>query len=111
MVYEVHIAEQAEGDLDAIFDYCVGYFSNKTIEQIMKGLAETILILEVFSEGLVNFDERIGQQLFVEGSVRMFPFKSYLIFFLIREMRVAVLRVISARTDYLNQLDSLFNTQ
>lgn len=108
MVYEVHIAEQAESDLDAIFDYCSDHFSEETAERILKGLTEAILKLEVFPEGFVNFDERIGQTLFTDGTVRMLPFKSYLVFFLVRDLRVDVLRVISARTDYLNQLDSLF---
>lgn len=108
MVYEVHIAEQAESDLDAIFDYCAEHFSEETAERILKGVTEAILKLEVFPEGFASFDERIGKKLFAEGIVRMLPFKSYLIFFLVREVRVDVLRVVAARTDYLNQLESLF---
>lgn len=38
----------------------------------------------------------------------MIPSKNYLIFYLVRDERVDVLRIFHSRTDYLNNLENLF---
>ncbi|WP_164966800.1 type II toxin-antitoxin system RelE/ParE family toxin, partial [Streptococcus oralis] len=64
MVYEVHIAKSAEEDLEAIFSYCEENFTLETAERTLKVLGESILQLEIFPEGFVNFEERVGRKIF-----------------------------------------------
>ena len=108
MVYKLYITDSAQADLDSIFDYCSENFSPETAKRTLQGLSQTILQLEVFPEGFINLEKRIGRKLFANGTVRMIPSKSYLIFYLVRNERVDVLRVLHSRTDYLNHLETLF---
>lgn len=109
MTYDVYMAESAEADLAAIFDYSSEHFSLEVAKNTVRGLRDAILQLTLFPEGFINFDERIGHKIFPEGRLRMLPSKRYLIFYLVRDHRVDVLQIIHSHTDYLNHLETLFS--
>lgn len=108
MTYDIYISEKAEQDLDEIYHYYLQEFSEMSAKKVMVSIKNAISILELSPDGYVDFDSRIGRQIFPNGKVRMIPGKHHLVFYLVRDLRVDVLRVRGAKTDYLNELDNLF---
>ncbi|HEM3165559.1 TPA: type II toxin-antitoxin system RelE/ParE family toxin [Streptococcus suis] len=93
MVYEVHLSAKAEQDLEEIYQYYVREFSESSARKVLASLSTAILTLEIFPEGYIDLDARLGRALFPEGKTRMIPGKQHLIFYLIRGSRVDILRI------------------
>lgn len=108
MAYNVQISGRAEEDLDNIFHYYVEEFSETSALKVMKSLQDAINFLYVSPLGYIDFDLKVHRRIFPQGNLRMIPSKHYLIFYLVREERVDVLRIIHSKTDYLNNLENLF---
>lgn len=102
MDYKVRFTEQARQDFDDIFIYYSTEFSENIAKKVITRLQQTSNLLMFSPEGGINFDHKIGY------SLRMIVSKQYLLFYLIHEKEVHILRIINSRTDYLNQLDHLF---
>lgn len=108
MAYDVHISGRAEKDMDSIYQYYVAEFSETSALKVIKNLQDAINFLYISPLGYTDFDSKIQRKIYPQGNLRMIPSKNYLIFYLIRDERVDVLRVIHSRTDYLNNLENLF---
>ena len=108
MAYDVHISGRAEKDLDNIYQYYVAELSETSALKVIKSLQEAINFLFVSPLGYTDFDSKIQRKIYPQGNLRMIPSKNYLIFYLVRDERVDVLRIIHSRTDYLNKLENLF---
>lgn len=109
MAYDIYISNRAEQDLDEIYNYYLTEFSQSSAQKVIESLQSAIAILEISPKGYVDFDARLGHKLFPEGQLRMIPSKHFIVFYLIRQSRVDVLRIRSTKTDYLNDLENLFN--
>lgn len=110
MAYNVQITKSAERDLDSIYQFYLDEFSEQSALKVIKSLQDAISFLYVSPLGYTDFDSKINRKIYPQGNLRMIPSKQYLIFYLIREERVDVLRIIHSRTDYLNNLENLFKT-
>ena len=108
MDYKVRFTEQARQDLDDIFIYYSTEFSENIAKKVITRLQQTSNLLTFSPEGGINFDHKIGYSLYPGNTLRMIISKQYLLFYLIHEKEVYILRIINSRTDYLNQLDHLF---
>ena len=108
MDYKVGFTEQARQDLDDIFIYYSTEFSENIAKQVITRLRQTANLLTFSPEGGINFDHKIGYSLYPGNTLRMIVSKQYLLFYLIHEKEVHILRMINSHTDYLNQLDHLF---
>ena len=108
MDYKVRFTEQARQDLDAIFIYYSTDFSENIAKKVFTRLQQITNLLTFSPEGGINFDHKIGYSLYPENMLRMIVSKQYLLFYLIHEKEVHILKIINSRTDYLNQLDHLF---
>lgn len=108
MVYDVHISDQAEKDIDNIYHYDVAEFSKSSALKVIKSLQDVISFLYVSPLGYTDFDSKINRKIYPQGNLRMVPSKQYLIFYLVYEKRVDILSVIHSKTDYLNNLENLF---
>ena len=108
MDYKVRFTEQARQDFDDIFIYYSTEFSENIAKKVITRLQQTSNLLMFSPEGGINFDHKIGYSLYQGNSLRMIVSKQYLLFYLIHEKEVHILRIINSRTDYLNQLDHLF---
>ena len=108
MDYKVRFTEQARQDLDDIFIYYSTEFSENIAKKVITRLQQTSNLLTFSPEGGINFDHKIGYSLYQGNSLRMIVSKQYLLFYLIHEKEVHILRIINSRTDYLNQLDHIF---
>ncbi|MGT2887959.1 type II toxin-antitoxin system RelE/ParE family toxin [Streptococcus didelphis] len=108
MIYKVSISQKAEADLDAIYKYYSREYSESSTKKIMIELQTKIDYLSLFPEAYTDFEGRIGEKYFSNAYLRMIPTKNYLIFYIIQEKAVTVLRIVGTRTDYLNHLDQLF---
>ena len=108
MDYKVRFTEQARQDLDDIFIYYSTEFSENIAKKVITRLQQTSNLLMFSPEGGINFDHKIGYSHYQGNSLRMIVSKQYLLFYLIHEKEVHILRIINSRTDYLNQLDHLF---
>lgn len=111
MTYEVQFTRQAETDLDAIYQYYRLQFSEASARKVLKTLKGAISRLHQFPEAFINFDQKIGRQLYKDGNLHMIPSKHYLVFYLIRTKKVILLRILHSKTDYLNHLETLFNQE
>ncbi|HEK9707742.1 TPA: type II toxin-antitoxin system RelE/ParE family toxin, partial [Streptococcus equi subsp. equi] len=101
MAYDIYISNKAEQDLDEIYNYYLTEFSHSSAQKVIESLQSAISILEISPEGYVDFDDRVGRKLFPEGQLRMIPSKHFIVFYLIRQSRVDILRIRSTKTDYL----------
>lgn len=108
MAYDVQISEKAEKDMDAIYRYYTEEVSESSALKVIKNLQDAISFLYISPLGYTDFDAKINRKIYPNGTLRMIPSKQYLIFYLVRENRVDVLRIIHSRTDYLNNLENLF---
>ena len=108
MDYKVGFTEQARQDLDNIFIHYSTDFSENIAKKVFTRLQQITNLLTFSPEGGINFDHKIGYSLYPEKTLRMIVSKQYLLFYLIHEKEVHILRIINSRTDYLNQLDHLF---
>ena len=108
MDYKVGFTEQARQDLDDIFIYYSTEFSENMAKKVITRLRQTANLLMFSPEGGINFDHKIGYPLYPGNTFRMIVSKQYLLFYLIHEKEVHILRMINSHTDYLNQLDHLF---
>ena len=86
----------------------LGHKGNTRSEYQNARLRQTANLLMFSPEGGINFDHKIGYSLYPGNTLRMIVSKQYLLFYLIHEKEVHILRMINSRTDYLNQLDHLF---
>ncbi|CKI58143.1 type II toxin-antitoxin system RelE/ParE family toxin [Streptococcus pneumoniae] len=111
MDYKVLFTEQARQDLDDIFIYYSTEFSENIAKKVFTRLQQIINLLTFSPEGGINFDNKIVHSLYPGNTLRMIVSKQYLLFYLIREKEVHILRIINSRTDYLNQLDHLFRNR
>lgn len=108
MDYKVRFTEQARQDLDDIFIYYSTDFSENIAKKVITRLQQISNLLTFSPEGGINFVHKIGYSLYLGNTLRMIVSKQYLLFYLIHEKEVHILRIINAHTDYLNQLDHLF---
>ena len=108
MAYDVQITARAERDMDSIYHYYLEEFSESSALKVIKSLQDAISFLYVSPLGYTDFDSKINRKIYPQGNLRMIPSKQYLVFYLIHEERVDVLRIIHSRTDYLNNLENLF---
>lgn len=108
MDYKVRFTEQVRQDLDDIFIYYSTEFSENIAKKVITRLQQITNLLTFSPEGGINFDHKIGYSLYPENMLRMIVSKQYLLFYLIHEKEVHILKIINSRTDYLNQLDHLF---
>lgn len=108
MDYKVRFTEQARQDLDDIFIYYSTEFSENIAKKVFTRLQQIINLLTLSAEGGINFDHKIGYSLYPEKTLRMIVSKQYLLFYLVHKKEVHILRIINSLTDYLNQLDHLF---
>ncbi|ETE01566.1 type II toxin-antitoxin system RelE/ParE family toxin [Streptococcus pneumoniae] len=111
MDYKVGFTEQARQDLDDIFIYYSTEFSENIAKKVIARLQQTNNLITFSPEGGINFDHKIGHSLYPGNTLRMIFSKQYLLFYLIHEKEVHILRIINSRTDYLNQLDHLFRNR
>lgn len=108
MAYDVQITARAERDMDSIYHYYLEEFSESSALKVIKSLQDAISFLYVSPLGYTDFDSKINRKIYPQGNLRMIPSKQYLVFYLVHEERVDVLRIIHSRTDYLNNLENLF---
>ena len=108
MAYNVQISGRAERDLDNIYQYYLEEFSETSALKVIKSLQDAISFLYLSPLGYTDFDSKINRKIYPQGNLRMIPSKHYLIFYLVQDERVDVLRIIHSKTDYLNNLENLF---
>lgn len=108
MTYKVRFTGQAKQDLDTIYDYYAEEFSQTVAKKVLTRLRQTANLLTFSPEGGIDFDQKIGRSLYSGNTVRMLVSKQYLLFYVIQEQEVRILRIVSSKTDCLNQLEHLF---
>jgi plasmid stabilization system protein ParE len=65
--------------------------------------------LKKFPELGLDFDKRVGRRMIADHTTRMLVIeKKYLVFYVVHEKHLNILKLVGASTDYLNNLDTLF---
>lgn len=108
MTYKVRFTGQATKDLDTIYNYYTEEFSQTVAKKVLTRLRQTANLLTFSPEGGIDFDQKIGRTLYPGHTIRMLISKQYLLFYIVQEQEVRIMRIISSKTDYLNQLEHLF---
>ncbi|MDG9598644.1 type II toxin-antitoxin system RelE/ParE family toxin, partial [Streptococcus pneumoniae] len=95
MDYKVGFTEQARQNLDDIFIHYSTDFSENIAKKVIARLQQTNNLITFSPEGGINFDHKIGHSLYPGNTLRMIFSKQYLLFYLIHEKKVHILRIIN----------------
>lgn len=108
MNYKVKFTQPAIDDLDDIYNYYETELSKLSADKVIKSLREATNLLTFSPEGGIDFNKRIGQEVIQGQSLKMFVAQQYLIFYIVVHSEVRIMRIISTKTNYMNELENLF---
>ncbi|GBG96292.1 type II toxin-antitoxin system RelE/ParE family toxin [Lactococcus termiticola] len=98
-------------DLLDLQSYIKDKFHNeKAARDILEKIMASLALLPKAPQLGLNFDERVGRKLLTSFNTRMLIVdKKFLVFYAYSEEMLVVLRLVSADTNYLKYLDTLFS--
>lgn len=108
MTYKLQFTQTAREDLQQLHQFYQKNFSKKVADDLVKTMQKKIAILTFSPDGGIDFNQRIGHSLIPNQVVRLFVTKKTLIFYVVQDDLVLILRLVPTKTDYLNQLENLF---
>ncbi|MCL2321356.1 MAG: type II toxin-antitoxin system RelE/ParE family toxin [Oscillospiraceae bacterium] len=95
MNYSVSIMPEAETDLDEIYDYISYHFlSKEAARNTLENIRLSIKILEDYPEIGIDVSQRLKKPFSKKHNLRMIISGSYLVFYIIDNNDVAILRVL-----------------
>lgn len=102
MACEVLIADAAQKDLDDIFTYINEKFlAPQAASNTLNNIKLTILKVAEVPEIGIDVSKRLNHQFQESETLRMIPAGNYLVFYIISDQEVVVLRVLYQRRNWL----------
>lgn len=94
MEYNLVITKEAEEDLDQINNYILNHFlSPQAAENTMNNIKSGIKTILKIPDLGIDVSERLAKPFSLKHKLRMLPVGNYLIFYIIDNQTIAILRV------------------
>ena len=95
MNYKIFVTSEAESDLDEIFDFIAHhYLSPQAAVNTLSNIKLSIKKLEDFPNIGINVSDRLRKTFSKNDNLRMIISGKYLVFYLVDEKNVVILRVL-----------------
>ncbi|MDR1473990.1 MAG: type II toxin-antitoxin system RelE/ParE family toxin [Lactobacillales bacterium] len=102
MAYNINITEEAQEDLNQIFDYISKHFlASQAATNTLENIRLTILKLEEFPEIGVDVSERLKKKFSDEVKLRMLITGHYLVFYIFENSTITILRVLYQKRNFI----------